>query len=109
MPELPEVEVVRRGLETHAVGRRIDAVTVLHPRPVRAHPVGPDAFATDLTGLAVEALPEDLDQIDHAGALRQAAEALLAEAGDAGRSQAERDTAASALARLYALTQEVRA
>lgn len=66
-------------------------------------------FATDLTGLAVEALPEDLDQIDHAGALRQAAEALLAEAGDAGRSQAERDTAASALARLYALTQEVRA
>lgn len=66
-------------------------------------------FAADLTGLAVEALPEDLDQIDRAGALRQAAEALLAEAQDASLSQADRDTATSALARLYALTQEVRA
>ncbi len=56
MPELPEVEVVRRGLETHAVGRRIDAVTVLHPRPVRAHPVGPDAFATDLTGRTIDGI-----------------------------------------------------
>lgn len=66
-------------------------------------------FSADLTGLAVEALPEDLDQIDRAGALRQAAETLLAEAGDPGLSQLERDTATSALARLYALSQEVRA
>jgi DNA repair exonuclease SbcCD nuclease subunit len=66
-------------------------------------------FSADLTGLGVEALPDDLDQIDRAGALRQAAETLLAEAGDPGRSQLERDTAASALARLYALSQEVRA
>ena len=56
MPELPEVEVVRRGLETHAAGRTIDAVTVLHPRPVRAHPVGPDAFAAELTGRAIDAV-----------------------------------------------------
>lgn len=66
-------------------------------------------FAADLTALAVEALPEDLDQIDRAGALRQAAEALLAEAGDTSLSQADRDTASSALARLYAFAQEVRA
>ena len=66
-------------------------------------------FSTDLTALAVEALPEDLDQIDRAGALRQAAETLLAEAGDTSLSQAERDTASSALARLYAFAQEVRA
>lgn len=66
-------------------------------------------FFHDLTRLAVEAMPEDLDQIDRAGALRQAAETLLAEAGDAGLSQADQDTAASALARLYALAQEVRA
>jgi hypothetical protein len=66
-------------------------------------------FAADLSALAVEALPEDLDQIDRAGALRQAAEVLLAEAGDAALSQADRDTAQAALARLYALTQEVRA
>lgn len=66
-------------------------------------------FAADLSALAVEALPEDLDQIDRAGALRQAAEVLLAESGDAALSQADRDTAQAALARLYALSQEVRA
>ena len=66
-------------------------------------------FAADLSALAVEALPEDLDQIDWAGALRQAAEVLLAESGDTALSQADRDTAQAALARLYALTQEVRA
>lgn len=66
-------------------------------------------FSPDLTRLAVVAMPEDLDQIDRAGALRQAAETLLAEVGDGSLSQAERDTAAAALARLYTLTQEVRA
>lgn len=66
-------------------------------------------FSHDLTRLAVEAMPEDLDLIDRAGALRQAAETLLAEAGDASLSQVDQDTAASALARLYTLTQEVRA
>ncbi|MBS3981915.1 MAG: metallophosphoesterase [Rhodobacteraceae bacterium] len=65
-------------------------------------------FSADLTALAVEALPEDLDQIDRAGALRQAAETLLAEAGDTSLSQADRQTASSALARLYAFAQEVR-
>ncbi|MBK1675065.1 DNA repair exonuclease, partial [Ectothiorhodospira shaposhnikovii] len=62
-------------------------------------------FEADLSALAVEALPEDLDQIDRAGALRQAAQVLLAEAGDAALSQADRETAQAALARLYALTQ----
>jgi len=31
MPELPEVETLRRGLERHAVGRRITTVELLHP------------------------------------------------------------------------------
>jgi hypothetical protein len=66
-------------------------------------------FSADLTSLAVEALPADLDQIDRAGALRQAAETLLEEAGNTSLSQADRDTATAALARLYSLTQEVRA
>lgn len=35
MPELPEVEVVRRGLAGLVTGRRITAVEVLHPRAVR--------------------------------------------------------------------------
>jgi formamidopyrimidine-DNA glycosylase len=50
VPELPEVEVVRRGLETHAVGRTVRAVEVLHPRPVRRHLAGPADFAVRLTG-----------------------------------------------------------
>ena len=50
MPELPEVEVVRRGLEPAVTGRRIDGVQVLHPRPVRRHAAGPDDFAASLTG-----------------------------------------------------------
>ena len=55
MPELPEVEVVRRGLEAHAVGARIAAVEVLHPRPVRRHAAGPTDFAARLTGRRIEA------------------------------------------------------
>ena len=50
MPELPEVEVVRRGLEAHVLGRTIGAVEVLHPRPVRRHLAGPADFADRLTG-----------------------------------------------------------
>ena len=54
MPELPEVEVVRRGLEAHVVGRTITGVDVLHPRPVRRHLAGPDDFAARVTGRRVE-------------------------------------------------------
>ncbi|UAL28853.1 bifunctional DNA-formamidopyrimidine glycosylase/DNA-(apurinic or apyrimidinic site) lyase [Nocardioides rotundus] len=50
MPELPEVEVVRRGLEAHVVGHTIGSVDVLHPRPVRRDPRGPAGFAEALTG-----------------------------------------------------------
>lgn len=50
MPELPEVEVVRRGLASAVTGRRIEAVRVLHPRPVRRHPGGAESFAGDLVG-----------------------------------------------------------
>lgn len=50
MPELPEVEVVRRGLEAHVLDQPIQAVEVLHPRPVRRHAAGPEDFAAVLTG-----------------------------------------------------------
>ncbi len=50
VPELPEVETVRSGLAGIVTGRRIDAVAVLHPRPVRRHPGGPDDFAATLAG-----------------------------------------------------------
>ena len=50
MPELPEVEVVRRGLEAHVLGRTIASVEVLHPRPVRRHLPGAADFAARLLG-----------------------------------------------------------
>jgi formamidopyrimidine-DNA glycosylase len=53
MPELPEVEVVRMGLAEHVVGRRIDRVTVHHPRSVRRHEPGPADFADRLAGAMV--------------------------------------------------------
>ena len=53
MPELPEVEVVRRGLDRHVVGRAITAVDVLHPRPVRRHLGGAGSFGDLLVGRTV--------------------------------------------------------
>ncbi|MBP2703269.1 bifunctional DNA-formamidopyrimidine glycosylase/DNA-(apurinic or apyrimidinic site) lyase [Microbispora sp. RL4-1S] len=38
MPELPEVEVVRRGLERWVAGRTVASAEVLHPRAVRRDP-----------------------------------------------------------------------
>ena len=55
MPELPEVETVRRGLERGVVGRRVAAVEVRHPRAVRRHAAGPDDFAALLVGRTLEA------------------------------------------------------
>ena len=53
MPELPEVEIVRRGLERHVVGRTVDSVQLLHPRAVRRHLAGPDDFAAAVQGRRV--------------------------------------------------------
>jgi len=53
VPELPEVEVVRRGLELHVAGRTIDSAQVLHPRAVRRHAAGPDDFAAAVRGLTI--------------------------------------------------------
>ncbi|TLP79852.1 bifunctional DNA-formamidopyrimidine glycosylase/DNA-(apurinic or apyrimidinic site) lyase [Nesterenkonia sphaerica] len=51
MPELPEVEVVRRGVHQWATGRTVRSVTVHDDRSLRRHPAGPDAFRRHLTGL----------------------------------------------------------
>ncbi|WP_171170184.1 bifunctional DNA-formamidopyrimidine glycosylase/DNA-(apurinic or apyrimidinic site) lyase [Streptomyces sp. I05A-00742] len=50
MPELPEVEVVRRGLVAWACGRTVASVEVRHPRAVRRHLAGAADFAAQLTG-----------------------------------------------------------
>jgi formamidopyrimidine-DNA glycosylase len=53
VPELPEVEVVRQGLERHVVGRAIRTAEVLHPRAVRRHEPGADDFAAAVRGLII--------------------------------------------------------
>ncbi|WP_424188667.1 bifunctional DNA-formamidopyrimidine glycosylase/DNA-(apurinic or apyrimidinic site) lyase [Actinokineospora sp. G85] len=50
MPELPEVEVVRRGLEAHVAGRSVAAVEVFHPRAIRRHVPGAVDFAARIVG-----------------------------------------------------------
>jgi formamidopyrimidine-DNA glycosylase len=55
VPELPEVEVVRRGLEQWVAGRTVAAVEVCHPRAVRRHLEGADSFVQALTGRTVTA------------------------------------------------------
>jgi formamidopyrimidine-DNA glycosylase len=50
VPELPEVETVRQGLERHVTGRTIATVQVLHPRAVRRHLAGPEEFSAALAG-----------------------------------------------------------
>lgn len=53
MPELPEVEVVRAGLQRWVAGRTIRDVEVRHPRAVRRHVAGPDELATRLRGRTI--------------------------------------------------------
>jgi len=53
VPELPEVEVVRLGLERGVVGRTVASVDVHHPRAVRRHEAGASDFADLLVGRTV--------------------------------------------------------
>lgn len=55
MPELPEVEVVRRGLEQWVAGRTVATVEVHHPRAVRRHLEGAEHFVAALTGRTLAA------------------------------------------------------
>lgn len=53
MPELPEVEVVRRGLERHLTGGVVTAVELLHPRAVRGQEGGGAALVDALEGARI--------------------------------------------------------
>ena len=53
MPELPEVETVRRGVDAAFRGGLISTVDVYHPRSVRRHAAGPEDFTASLRGLTV--------------------------------------------------------
>jgi formamidopyrimidine-DNA glycosylase len=97
LPELPEVEVVRRGLEKHVVGRTISGTEVLHPRAIRRHLAGADDFVASLRDMTVAGarrrgkylwLPVDSPAtgLDVAPASRSTAEdALLAHLGMSGQ------------------------
>ncbi|WP_131742937.1 bifunctional DNA-formamidopyrimidine glycosylase/DNA-(apurinic or apyrimidinic site) lyase [Actinomadura roseirufa] len=93
MPELPEVEVVRRGLERWTAGRTITAAEVLHPRSVRRHAAGPADFAGRLAGRAALAPRRRgkylwvplRDPAEGPGTDRAPGEALLAHLGMSGQ------------------------
>lgn len=53
MPELPEVEVVRRGLTRWVLGRTIDDVDILDSRSIRRHGLGAEDFTGNLMGARV--------------------------------------------------------
>jgi formamidopyrimidine-DNA glycosylase len=50
VPELPEVETVRIGLQRWVVGRTLIAVDSLHPRAIRRHVAGAEDLAGRLSG-----------------------------------------------------------
>ena len=50
MPELPEVETVRAGVEHHVVGRTVATAEVFNPRAVRRDLSGPGGFAAAMVG-----------------------------------------------------------
>ncbi|RJL25035.1 bifunctional DNA-formamidopyrimidine glycosylase/DNA-(apurinic or apyrimidinic site) lyase [Bailinhaonella thermotolerans] len=87
MPELPEVEVVRRGVEKHVAGRTVAAAEVFHPRAIRRHVAGAEDFAGRLAGRVI-AEPRRrgkymwLPLADEAG---NADEAMLAHLGMSGQ------------------------
>ncbi|THJ66943.1 bifunctional DNA-formamidopyrimidine glycosylase/DNA-(apurinic or apyrimidinic site) lyase [Arthrobacter echini] len=53
MPELPEVEVVRRGLARWVTGRTIESVRVLDARSLRRHVAGVEDFMGTVAGSRV--------------------------------------------------------
>lgn len=53
MPELPEVEVVRRGLEGHVVGRTIESAAFTGHRVAREHPGGAEGLSAELAGVRI--------------------------------------------------------
>ena len=88
MPELPEVETVRRGIESRALGRRIESVEVGRERSVRR--VGREAVIHGLTGSTMTAVHRrgkyllcDLDTGDRMMIhLRMSGRVLMARVGE---------------------------
>jgi DNA repair exonuclease SbcCD nuclease subunit len=105
---LPEAGARRQTLLRLALSGhvRIAARTALE---ARAAAVAPQFafFELEDNELLTDCEAADLERIDHAGALRMAADALLAESQDAARSVGERDIAQAALMRLFAYCEAI--
>lgn len=56
MPELPEVDTIRAGLQRRIAGRTVASVEVRHPRAVRRHLAGAEDLASRLAGQKIEAV-----------------------------------------------------
>lgn len=56
MPELPEVEVVRRGLEPHVLGRTVTGLELLDARIIRRQHGGEDRLRAGLLGARIDAV-----------------------------------------------------
>jgi formamidopyrimidine-DNA glycosylase len=86
VPELPEVEVVRRGLADHVLDRKVAEVTVAHPRAVRRHAEGAADFAARLLGRTITGARRRGKylwlELDHAD---DGADAVLAHLGMSGQ------------------------
>ena len=86
MPELPEVEVVRRGLVSWVRGRTITSVDVLDPRSIRRHALGPEDFAGNLEGARVlDVVRRGKVPVDAAGGSRSQCSRRAPAAGRARR------------------------
>lgn len=55
VPELPEVEVVRRGVDHWSVGRVMDQVQIRHPRAIRRHAGGGGDLVDRMLGATIAA------------------------------------------------------
>ncbi|MEW6121928.1 MAG: DNA repair exonuclease [Pseudomonadota bacterium] len=86
---------------TSLAGRSTLAAAIAHAAPEFA------SLDLDANGLETECEAADLDLIDRAGALRDAAESLRRESLDETKSLAERQTARAALIRLFSYCQKI--
>ncbi len=99
MPELPEVETIRRGLERVVRGATINGVEVFRDSCVRLLPGGPAEFSAALTGMSVASVArrgkflwlalDDDAAVDDAGQ-REPVDALSAHLGMSGQFRVHR-------------------
>jgi DNA repair exonuclease SbcCD nuclease subunit len=94
------LQVTLSGRTSLAARARLTAA-IDHVSPEFAH------LELSDTALQTDCEATDLDRIDHSGALREAANALLAQSEDNARSSDDREIARAALVRLFSLAEAV--